>query len=88
MLASSVDFHSAKIVENPREFAGYTFGYNRPLVSNRVRDILTVIGAIRKYPMYQKVHLVGTGEAGPWVILARALAGDEVTRSIKFCSFD
>ncbi len=63
-------------------FAGYTFGYNRPLVSNRVRDILTVIGAIRKYPMYKKVHLVGTGEAGPWVILARALAGDEVTRSI------
>ena len=51
-------------------------------VSNRVRDILTVIGAIRKYPMYKKVHLVGTGDAGPWVILARALAGDEVTRSI------
>src|SRR5260370_14624684 len=32
--------------------------------------------------MYKNVHRVGTGEAGPWVILARALAGDEVTRSI------
>jgi hypothetical protein len=65
-----------------QNFAGYTFGFNRPLVANRVRDILTVIGAIRKYPMYRKIHLIGTGEAGPWVILARALAGDEVTRSI------
>src|SRR5260370_30563871 len=32
--------------------------------------------------MYKNVHLVGTGEAGTWVILARARAGDEVTRSI------
>ena len=63
-------------------FAGYTFGYNRPLVSNRVRDILTVIGGIQKFPIFRKLHLVGTGEAGPWVILARALAGDDVTRSI------
>jgi len=64
------------------KFAGYTFGYNRPLVSNRVRDILTVIGGIRKFPIFRKLHLVGTGEAGPWVILARGLAGDSVARTI------
>lgn len=64
------------------KFAGYTFGYNRPLVSNRVRDILTVIGGIRKFPVFRKLHLIGTGEAGPWVILARGLAGDTVARSI------
>ena len=63
-------------------FAGYTFGYNRPLVSNRVRDILTVIAQIRKFPMFKKLHLVGTGEAGPWVILARALAKDSIGRCI------
>jgi hypothetical protein len=63
-------------------FAGYTFGYNRPLVSNRVRDILTIIGGIRKFPIFKKLQLVGTGEAGPWVLLARALAGDQVARCI------
>lgn len=63
-------------------FAGYTFGYNRPLVSNRVHDILTTIGTVLKYPMYRKVHLVGTGEAGTWVVLARALAGDKIGRCI------
>ncbi len=63
-------------------FPGYTFCYSRPLVSNRVRDILTVIGGMRKFPIFKKVHLVGTGEAGPWVVLARALVGDTISRTI------
>ena len=63
-------------------FAGYTFGYNRPLLSNRVRDILTVIAGVRKFPVFSKIELVGTGDAGSWVVLARGLAGDQVGRCI------
>jgi len=59
-------------------FVGYTFGYNPPLVAQRVRDILTVLGGIGRFPVIQKVNLVGTGGAGPWVLLARALARDKV----------
>jgi hypothetical protein len=59
-------------------FPGYTFGYNRPLLSHRVHDVLTLIGAARAQPDVKEVHLVATGEAGPWALLARALAGDLV----------
>ena len=59
-------------------YAGYTYGYNRTLLANRVRDILTVIGGMHKNPAITKVHLLGTGEAGVWTLLARALAGDHV----------
>ncbi|HEY8504633.1 MAG TPA: hypothetical protein VIL46_08625, partial [Gemmataceae bacterium] len=53
-------------------FAGYTFGYNRPLLANRVRDILTAVAFARDVIRAKKIHLVGWGEAGPWVVLARA----------------
>lgn len=66
------------------KFAGYTFGYNRPLVVERARDILSVIGAIRRYPDFTTLNLVGTGEAGLWVLLARSVAGE----TIKRCTAD
>ena len=68
-----------KVNEN---FVGYTFGYNRPLLANRVRDILTVVAGVRKFPLFQKLNLVGTGEAGPWVVLARGLCRGDITRCI------
>lgn len=56
-------------------FPGYTFCYNRPLVSHRVHDILTLIGAARAHPDVKQIHLVATGAAGPWAVLACGLAG-------------
>jgi len=63
-------------------YQGYTFGYNRPVLSNRVRDILTAIGAVAHYEGVKRVELVGTGNAGPWTLLAAALAGDHVQQVI------
>ena len=62
-------------------FAGYTFGYNRPLLSQRVHDILTSVAFARKQAGVKKVHLLGNGKAGPWVMLARGLCGDSVART-------
>jgi hypothetical protein len=59
-------------------FPGYTFGYNRPLVSERVHDILTLVRAATLHQEVQRVHLVATGEAGPWGLLAAALARDRL----------
>jgi len=56
----------------------FTFAYNRPLVAERVHDILTLLAGLRSFPTLSRIHLAGTGEAGPWVLLARALAGDAV----------
>lgn len=66
------------------KFAGYTFGYNRPLLAERVRDILTVIGGLRRHAAVTSLNLIGTNEAGLWALLARAVAGD----TIKRCTAD
>ncbi len=63
-------------------YQGYTFGYNRPLLSNRVRDILTTIAFLETTLKAKSIDLVGTGRAGVWALLARALAGDHVDRTI------
>jgi dienelactone hydrolase len=62
-------------------YAGYTFGYNRPLLANRVHDVLTAAAFVKGRDQTKKVHLVGFGEAGPWVLLARGLCGDAVART-------
>jgi hypothetical protein len=64
-----------------KDFAGYTFGYNRPLLAQRVHDILTAVAHAKGHEKVKTVHLVGFGEAGPWVLLARGLCGDAVART-------
>jgi hypothetical protein len=63
------------------KYAGYTFGYNRPLLAQRVHDILTAIAFAKGRKGTKTVHLVGWEGAGPWVLLARGLCGDAVTRT-------
>ena len=65
----------------PESFAGYTFGYNRPLVAERIHDLLTAVAHARTMPGSKSVHLVGFEKAGPWVVLARGLCGDAVGRT-------
>jgi hypothetical protein len=64
-----------------KDYAGYTFGYNRPLLANRVHDILTAVAFARGHEKTKTVHLVGFDKAGPWAVLARALCGDAVART-------
>jgi hypothetical protein len=61
-----------------RQFAGYTYGYNRPLMAERIRDVLTVTGFARTRPDVKQVHLLGTRAAGPWVLLARGRLGESI----------
>jgi hypothetical protein len=63
-----------------KTFGGFTFGYNRPLVSERVHDILTAVAFAQKQGA-KVIHLVGHGEAGPWVALARGLCANAVART-------
>ena len=68
-------------VNNPREFGGYTLGYNPALFAQRVHDILTVIKYVKsKHP--QPLVLVGLGGAGPWVAAAVAQARDAVDAAV------
>ncbi len=71
------DYHPAV----DKNFAGFTFGYNRPLLAQRVHDILTAIAFARGLEQTHQVHLVGWDKAGPWVLLARPLCGHAVART-------
>ncbi|MCS6866880.1 MAG: hypothetical protein RMJ56_13715 [Gemmataceae bacterium] len=60
-------------------YAGYTFGYNLPLLAQRVRDVLLVVRAHTqpKLPLL----LVGWDAFGPLAILAKALDGGVITKT-------
>ena len=66
-------------VNNKREFAGYTLGYNHPLFSQRVHDLLTLISSTvfhERQP--EQVHLIGLNGAAPHAICAAAMARDKL----------
>lgn len=66
-------------VKNPRDFAGYTLGYNRALFAHRVRDVLTTIAFCRNHELEPKrVDLIGVDGSGHWAAAARSLARDAV----------
>ena len=54
------------------KFPGYTFGYNRPILAERVRDIVWIVDH-HPASMNAPKWLVGTAEAGLWVLAARSL---------------
>src|SRR5262245_3361132 len=56
-------------------FAGYHLGYNRSVLANRIHDLLTVIASAKDA---RDIRIVAFDRAGPWALLARALAGDAV----------
>jgi dienelactone hydrolase len=61
-----------------KKFAGFSYGYNLPLLSQRIVDILNAIAIA--HDIGPKVSLVGFGSAGPAVLLANSLSGDAVSR--------
>ena len=68
------------VVKNPREFAGFTLGYNHPLFAQRVHDVLKCIPSAKYHEQISsKVHIVGVNGAGIIAAAACALAGNLVS---------
>ena len=63
------------------KYAGFTFGYNPSTLAKRVQDVLTAVAFARDVLKAKTVHVVGWESAGPWAVLAKALAGDAVART-------
>jgi dienelactone hydrolase len=71
-----------RTVKNPREFAGYTFGYNSTLFAQRTADVLTLVAFLRGAPAAnQTVSVAAFGRTGPIAAAARALAGNAIARA-------
>jgi hypothetical protein len=80
-LADGKPLSVARRVPKSREFAGFTFGYNRPLPAQRVADLLTLVAALRSMPEpAEKVQLFAAGKMAPLAALARAQAGAAIDR--------
>ena len=74
-----------RVVDNPREFAGYTHGYNHSLFAHRTHDVLTLVKALRQaegnpFPTVKHVSVAGWDTAGPIAAAAGALAGKAIDR--------
>ncbi|MSU65511.1 MAG: acetylxylan esterase [Opitutus sp.] len=85
-LDDGVPVKRTRVVANPREFAGYTFGYNRTLFAQRVHDVLSVVAFLRGYEGASQVNpksvdVAGFGGAGPVVAAARAIAREAIARA-------
>ena len=85
-LASRQPVKQNRVVDNPREFAGYTYGYNHALFAQRTHDVLTLVKFLRttKSPagaVASSVSVAGFGRSGPIVAAARGLAGAAIDRA-------
>ena len=62
--------------------AAYTFGYNHPLFTQRVHDVLTIMSYVRSKWPRSRLELVGLGPvAGPIAAAARAQGGEALQRT-------
>jgi dienelactone hydrolase len=78
-LGSGEPLQRSRKVDNERDFAGYTLGYNPALAAQRVHDVLTLVASLNSLSQpVQQVSLLGVEGAGPWVAAAGSLAGDAV----------
>ncbi len=72
-------------------YAGFTYGYNRSVLANRVHDTLTIIGFAKNRIKPKKIDLIGWGSMGTVAILTKAVAGDAIERTaaeLNHFSFD
>jgi hypothetical protein len=66
-------------IKHPRNFAGFTYGYNHPLFAKRVHDVLSAIATTRDRHPDMKIHLIGYGPAGAWAAAAALQSGNALT---------
>ncbi|HEV7282476.1 MAG TPA: acetylxylan esterase [Pirellulaceae bacterium] len=67
------------VVANPRQFAGYTVGYNYPLVVERAHDVASFVKLLRRDAGAKDTIELHAGEgASYWALPAAYLAGDKI----------
>jgi len=74
-----------RVVNNPRQVAAYTQGYNPTLFAQRVHDVLSLLRYVKTaevagHPRPERVSIAGWGSAGPIAAVARSVAVGEVDR--------
>ncbi len=65
-------------IKDEERLPAYNYGYNRALLAERARDLLTTI---RFAHGTGPTHLIAFEGAGVWALIGRALAGDAIARA-------
>jgi dienelactone hydrolase len=70
-------------MKSPRQFLGFTLGYNRALCAERAHDVLSIVSWLRhrEAPKVETVMLLGQSGAAPWAALALAQAPGAIDRA-------
>jgi dienelactone hydrolase len=84
-LADGKPLEQTTLVRSGRDawaaYAGYTFGYNRALLAQRVHDILAMISYAKHHPLKpERIHLAGFGKAGVLAAAAAVQAMEAIDR--------
>jgi hypothetical protein len=78
-LANGQPLVAAPKVANPREFAGYTLGFNHSIFASRVHDLLAAVAYLRaRDPQTKRVDVVALDETAAVAIAARVVAGGAI----------
>ena len=65
-----------RLVDDKRSYSAFTFGYNRTLVSERVNDLIDVIGYAHQTPD-ASVRLLSNGDSTPWAAAAATFVSEK-----------
>jgi dienelactone hydrolase len=72
-----------------QHYAGFSLGYNRGILANRVHDLLTELAFARQWKGTKAVNVVAPDNFAPIALLARALAGDSIDScAVNLSGFD
>ena len=90
-LANGQPLAATPKVANPREFAGYTLGFNHSIFACRVHDVLNAVAYLRgREPQTRRLDVVALDDTAAVAIAARVLGGAAVdglavnTRGFRF----
>ena len=82
-LGDSAPQNLARTADSRRDLAAYTYGYNPTLFAHRTSDLLTLLDCLSEWEgKSRRIHVIGLQGAAPWVIAARAVAGDRIATAL------
>ena len=86
-LFMSGEYNSPFAPAERREDGGHFATYNQTTAACRIQDILTGLAYLLGREDVHRVQLLGLEEAGPWCLLARALAPEVARTAVDFHRF-
>ncbi|QDT07886.1 Acetyl xylan esterase (AXE1) [Rubripirellula lacrimiformis] len=70
-----------RVIDDPRSYSAFTFGYNPTLAASRCNDLLAIVTHARDQRPAQ-VTLIATEGSAAWAAPAAAIAGDAIDHAV------